>query len=92
MIRQSNRIVILGLVIVTMSFALGSAAWGAVAQRTGIRVALVYAGIGTIGSIAVAFFAKLPESTADLSPWNHWGMPAPVVADLEQGPVLVTVE
>jgi hypothetical protein len=95
MIRQSNRIVILGLVIVTMSFALGSAAWDAVAQRTGIRVALVYAGIGTIGSIAVAFFAELPESTADLSPWNHWRMPALVkglVANLDQGPVLVTVE
>ena len=77
------------------SFALGSAAWGAVAQRTGIRVALLYAGIGTIGSIALAFFAKLPESTADLSPWNHWRMPVLVkglVADLEQGPVLVTVE
>jgi hypothetical protein len=77
------------------SFALGSAAWGAVAQRTGIRVALVYAGIGTIGSIALVLFAKLPESTADLSPWNHWRMPVLVKgvgADLERGPVLVTVE
>jgi len=77
------------------SFALGSAAWGAVAQRTGIGASLVYAGIGTIGSIALAFFAKLPQSTADLSPWNHWRMPVLVNgagADLEQGPVLVTVE
>jgi len=77
------------------SFALGSAAWGAVAQRTGIGASLVYAGIGTIRSIALAFFAKLPQSTADLSPWNHWRMPVLVNgagADLEQGPVLVTVE
>jgi hypothetical protein len=76
-------------------FAAGSAAWGAVAQRSGIRVALLYAGFGTIGSAAIAFFAKLPDSPADLSPWNHWRMPA-VVAELEedlhQGPMLVTVE
>ena len=77
------------------SFALGSAAWGAVAQRTGIRVALGYAGIGTIGSIVLVLFARLPMSTADLSPWNHWRMPVvieEVKADVEQGPVLVTIE
>jgi hypothetical protein len=41
------------------------------------------------------FFARLPVSTADLSPWNHWRMPVVVEgvgADLERGPVLVTVE
>jgi hypothetical protein len=40
-------------------------------------------------------FAKLPESTADLSPWNHWRMPVVVraaTADLLRGPMLVTVE
>jgi MFS family permease len=76
-------------------FALGSAAWGAVAQRAGIRIALVYAGVGTIGSLIFALFAKLPDSTADLSPWNHWRMPIVVrdaAADLHGGPVLVTVE
>jgi hypothetical protein len=43
----------------------------------------------------VALFAKLPDSTADLSPWNHWRMPVvvgEVGADLAQGPVLVTIE
>ncbi len=76
------------------SFALGSAAWGAVAQRTSIRVALVYAGIGTIGSIGLAFFAKLPDSTADLSPWNHWRLPVvikEVESEIHQGPVLVAI-
>ena len=87
------------LAIVTLvyqgGFALGSAAWGAVAQRAGIRIALVYAGVGTIGSLIFALFAKLPDSTADLSPWNHWRMPIVVrdaAADLHGGPVLVTVE
>ena len=39
--------------------------------------------------------AKLPDSTADLSPWNHWRRPGvikEVESDLYHGPVLVTVE
>jgi MFS family permease len=87
------RVLAIFILIYQGSFALGSAAWGAVAQRAGIRVALVYAGVGTIGSVALALLAKLPDSTADLTPWNHWRTPAvvrEVGADLDQGPVLVT--
>src|SRR5277367_5288371 len=75
--------------------ALGSVAWGAVAQRAGIRAALLCAGIGTIGTTLLAFFARLPDSTADLSPWNHFRAPVFVTEvgpELQQGPVLVTVE
>jgi MFS family permease len=77
------------------SFALGSAAWGGVAQHQSVRLALLYSGFGTIGSAVLALFAKLPDSTADLSPWNHWRMPIIVkeVSDeLLGGPVLVTIE
>jgi MFS family permease len=77
------------------SFALGSAAWGAVAQRAGIRTALLYAGIGTLATAVLALVAKLPDSTLDLSPWNHWRMPVVVKevgSELQRGPVLVTVE
>ncbi|HEV2730631.1 MAG TPA: MFS transporter [Terriglobales bacterium] len=77
------------------SFAAGSAAWGGVAQNRSVRLALVYSGFGTIGSAILALFAKLPDSTADLSPWNHWRMPVIVkeVGDeLLGGPVLVTIE
>jgi MFS family permease len=77
------------------SFALGSAVWGAIAQAEGVRIALILSGIGTIASVMFVFFAELPDSTADLTPWNHWRMPAvtkEVEADLNQGPVLVTVE
>jgi len=89
------RVLAIFILVYQGSFALGSAVWGAVAQRAGIRVALVYAGIGTIGTTVLALFAKLPSSTEDLSPWNHWRMPAvteEVGADLEQGPVLVAIE
>jgi MFS family permease len=77
------------------SFALGSAAWGGVAQRRGIGVALVYSGFGTLASVILALFARLPDSTADLSSWNHWRMPV-IVNDVRDellgGPVLVTIE
>jgi len=89
------RVLAIFILVYQGSFALGSAAWGVVAQRAGIRVALIWAGVGTIGSVMFALFAKLPESTVDLTPWNHWRMPvviAEAVAGLGQGPVLVTVE
>jgi hypothetical protein len=77
------------------SFALGSVAWGGVAQHQSVRLVLIYSGVGTVGSAILALFAKLPDSTADLSPWNHWRMPVIVkeVGDeLLGGPVLVTIE
>ncbi len=89
------RVLAIFILVYQGSFAVGSAFWGAVAQRANIRAALVYAGIGTIGSVLFVLFAKLPDSTADLSPWNHWRMPTvveEVEAHLRQGPVLVTVE
>ncbi|MGC2401976.1 MAG: MFS transporter [Acidobacteriaceae bacterium] len=89
------RVLAIFILVYQGSFALGSATWGAVAQRAGIQVALVCAGVGTIGSVMFVLFAKLPESTADLSPWNHWRMPVVVgeaTGDLHRGPVLVTVE
>jgi MFS family permease len=76
-------------------FALGSAAWGAIAQRAGIRFALVAAGLGTIATTGLALYAKFPDSPVDLSPWNHLRMPAVAKdnpSDLDQGPMLVTVE
>ncbi len=89
------RVLAIFVLVYQGSYALGTAVWGAAAQRSSVRTAFVYAGIGTIATMAVAIFAKLPDSTADLSPWNHWRMPAVIAevgVDLEQGPVLVTVE
>jgi MFS family permease len=88
------RVLAIFILVYQGSYALGTVLWGAVAQRASVRTALVYAGIGAIATKTVAVFAKLPDSTADLSPWNHWRMPVVVEelgADLAQGPVLVTV-
>jgi predicted MFS family arabinose efflux permease len=89
------RVLAIFILVYQGSFALGSAAWGAVVQPAGIRIALVWAGVGTIGSVMLVLFAKLSESTTDLSPWNHWRMPVLVKelgADLHQGPVQAMIE
>ena len=39
------------------SFALGSAAWGGVAQHQSVRLALACSGFGTVGSAILALFA-----------------------------------
>jgi hypothetical protein len=90
-----SRVLAVFILVYQGSFALGSAAWGGVAQRAGVGLALVVAGIGTIATTVLTLFAKLPDSTADLSPWNHWRMPDVVnkdESDLDRGPVLVTIE
>jgi MFS family permease len=75
--------------------AAGSAAWGVAAERLGVSHALLWAGLGTMLSFAGRALARLPEATGDVSPWNHWRMPA-IVKDLSlegnAGPVLVTIE
>src|SRR3984893_12610823 len=75
--------------------AAGSAVWGSVAARASVETALLWAGLGTIATTALGLVARLPDTTADVSPWNHWRVPA-IVKDvapaLAQGPVLVTVQ
>ncbi len=89
------RVLAIFILVYQGSFALGTATWGAVAERAGIGIALVSAGIGTAATVVLVLFTRLPESTADQSPWNHWRMPIAVKEDaseLERGPMLVTVE
>jgi MFS family permease len=89
------RVLAIFILVYQGAFALGSATWGAVAQRAGIHTALLYAGAGTAATTMLALFARLPNSPADLSAWNHWRMPVVVKEigdDLLQGPVMVTIE
>ena len=60
------RVLAVFILVYQGGFALGSAAWGGIAQRAGVGIALVVAGIGTISTMVFALFAKLPDSTADL--------------------------
>jgi len=89
------RVLAVYMLIFQGGMAAGSAIWGATAAREGVQIALLWAGVGTILTAALGLIARLPDTTADVSPWNHWRMPA-VIADvapaLADGPVLVTVE
>jgi MFS family permease len=73
----------------------GSAFWGALAGRHGLRAALICAGIGAIASTALGFFFTLPDTTTDVTPWIRWKLPTDSSGgrtNLDDGPVLVTVE
>ena len=90
------RVLAVSTLVFQGAVAAGSAAWGAVAARTGIADALLYAGMGTVAMTALALFLRLPDATIDLTSWNHWRMPvtenASLPTDDDFGPVLITVE
>jgi MFS family permease len=89
------RVLAVFMLISQGGMAAGSAVWGSVGARASVETALLWAGLGTIATTALGLMARLPDMAADVSPWNHWRVPA-IVKDvaprLEQGPVLVTVE
>jgi hypothetical protein len=83
------------MLITQEGLAAGSVVWGAIGSRAGVDAALIWAGIATVAITALGVVAKLPDDVADVSPWNHWRMPAIVQSaepGLDDGPVLVTVE
>jgi MFS family permease len=87
------RVLAVSMLVFQGAVAAGSAAWGAVAARAGVSQSLLWAGTGAIMTTALGLFRRLPEATADLTPWNHWRLPAVVDTRVDAGgPVLVTVE
>lgn len=89
------RVLAVSMLVFQGAIAVGSAFWGAIATRDGIRVALVAAGALAAVSAALALVRPLPAAKIDLTPWSHWRIPtlskvAPTNEDV--GPVLVTVE
>jgi MFS family permease len=84
------RVLGIALLVFQGGVAAGSAVWGAVAARAGIRQALLWAGLGAIVSAASTLFIRVSDVGPDLTPWDHWRLP-PVKADPD-GRVLVTVE
>src|ERR1700680_1670785 len=86
------RVLAVSMLVFQGAVAAGSATWGAIAARAGLGTALLWAGVGTILSTVLGLFLRLPDVGIDLTPWNHWRVPALVDANAEEGPVLVTVE
>jgi predicted MFS family arabinose efflux permease len=89
------RVLAISMLVFQGAMAAGSAVWGALAARTDLHVALLWAGAGTIGTTALGAFLKLPDAPADVTPWVHWRLPNIQNEDasaVNSGPVLVTVE
>lgn len=89
------RVLAVSMLVFQGAMAGGSAAWGALATKTGLHSALMWAGLGTMVSTLTALVLKLPDGTVDLTPWIHWRLPTVSSHDPapeEAGPVMVTVE
>ena len=89
------RVLAVSMLVFQGGMAAGSAAWGALATKTGIHAALMWAGVGTMASTLTGLFLKLPDATVDLTPWIHWRLPTILnqdAAPTDAGPVMVTVE
>ncbi len=88
------RALALYIVVFSLGMAVGSLAWGALAQHTSIAFALTAAGFGAaVVGLAVWRVRIAGTEALDLQPAGHW--PAPELAvpvDHDRGPVLVTVE
>lgn len=82
------------LLVLFGSLAIGSVAWGAIAQSVGVPNAFLAAGAAVGVSRLFVWRLRLPEGEGpDLSPAPRWPDPQLVVAlPAERGPVLVTVE
>jgi len=87
------RVLAVSMLVFQGAVAGGSATWGAVAARAGLNTALLCAGIGVILTTGLGLFLPMPQASVDLTPWNHWRLPAFDDANADAaGPVLVTVE
>jgi len=89
------RVLAVSMLVIQGAMAGGSAAWGALAGKTGIHAALMWAGAGTIATTFLGLVFRLPDATVDLTPWIHWRMPNMPDQNStvpNSGPILVTVE
>lgn len=82
------------IVIFALGMGVGSLGWGALAQHSGLRVALLAAAVATaVAAVWALRFRLAAVESLDVAASAHW--PQPVVAEEptgERGPVLVTVE
>ena len=88
------RALALYLLVFFGSLAVGSAAWGAAAERAGVPATLMAAAVALLlGLAATPFFPLRGGEGLDLNPSLHWSEPTFVhEPPPEGGPVLVTVE
>ncbi|KRG70567.1 MFS transporter [Pseudoxanthomonas dokdonensis] len=82
------------IMVFALGMALGSLAWGALAQRMGVTIALATAALGAANMALVARRFRLGASELlDFTPSAHWPQPLAVEPPAhERGPVMVIIE
>jgi MFS family permease len=73
----------------------GTVLWGTIADRLGIRIALLITGMALVAGLItkLKFPLRAGEGEVDVSPSMHWPEPALVIEpELEHGPVLVQIQ
>jgi MFS family permease len=82
------------LVVFQGGLGVGSAAWGALAERVGVEAALALSGLGLVlGLAAIPRWPLAAATTRDLTPSAHWPEPhVDITPNAEAGPVQVQVE
>jgi len=86
------RVLAVYLFVFQGSVALGSTLWGFAAEHSSARLAVLISSAGMGACLLLQIPWRLPNTSADLSSWNHWNVPKlfeEPAPDL--GPVLVTV-
>ena len=89
------RVLAVYMLVFAGGLSAGSAVWGAVASRQGLKAALLYsaAGLAVLGLAAALRYRVTLDEDADLTPSLHWPEPHLILEPQpEQGPVLITVE
>jgi MFS family permease len=87
------RVLAVYLFVFQGSMTVGSVLWGASAEHSSLKMALLASGIGIAACMLLRLPFPLPEPTAALDVWNHWPKPILVTEpEPDEGPVLVTVE
>jgi hypothetical protein len=89
------RVLAIFMLITQGGLAAGSVVWGTVASRMSVSAALILSGIATIATTTLGLISRLPDDVSDISPWNHWRLPAidrSAEPGPDEGPVLITVE
>ncbi|UPG88013.1 MFS transporter [Luteibacter aegosomaticola] len=81
------------LTVFNGAMAAGSIGWGALAEATGVKIALLASAIGLVIAALVMHRVRLPKAEADLTSAHQWAEPLTVepVAN-DRGPVLILVE
>jgi len=79
------------LLVFQSAMAVGSAIWGEVASKFGLRTTLLIAGVALLLAAAATFRLRL-TGLVDTTPSYHWPEPPLAGHEPDHGPVLVTVE